>query len=225
MTSKDTIKQQVLEALHFRHATKEFDPTKKISEEDFQFILEAGRLSPSSFGLEPWKFVVIQNKEFREKLHKVSWGAKGQLPTASHFLIILNRTTFDMRYGSEYIYEQLREVKGLPEDRIEFVCDHIREFQEKEFRLLESERTIIDWASKQTYIALANMMMSAAAIGVDSCPIEGFDMNSVQKILSEEGLLDDGRFAVSVMLAFGYRKQEPRPKVRRSLDDIVTWVK
>ncbi|MEC2164969.1 nitroreductase family protein, partial [Bacillus velezensis] len=78
-------KQQIIEAYQFRHATKEFDPEKKISESDFEFILETGRLSPSSLGLEPWKFVVVQNPELREKLREFTWGAQKQLPTASHF--------------------------------------------------------------------------------------------------------------------------------------------
>lgn len=70
-------KQEILEAFQFRHATKEFDPNKRISDDNFNTILEAGRLSPSSIGYEPWKFVVVQNKELREKLREVSWGHKG----------------------------------------------------------------------------------------------------------------------------------------------------
>jgi nitroreductase len=85
-------KQEILDAFNFRHATKEFDPTKKISDEDFQFILETGRLSPSSVGYEPWKFLVVENKDLKEKLKAVSWGAQGQIPTASHFVIILVQT-------------------------------------------------------------------------------------------------------------------------------------
>ncbi|MBN4863246.1 NAD(P)H-dependent oxidoreductase, partial [Staphylococcus sp. EG-SA-32] len=83
--------QTIIDAFHFRHATKEFDPTKKISDEDFNTILETGRLSPSSLGLEPWHFVVVQNKELREKLKAYSWGAQKQLDTASHFVLIFAR--------------------------------------------------------------------------------------------------------------------------------------
>jgi nitroreductase len=70
-------KQEIIEAFQFRHATKKFDPNKRISDDDFKTILEAGRLSPSSVGYEPWKFVVVQNKELREKLREVSWGNHG----------------------------------------------------------------------------------------------------------------------------------------------------
>ena len=82
-----------------------------------------------------------------------------------------------------------------------------------------------DWASKQTYIALANMMTAAALIGVDSCPMEGFIPEDVERILSEEGILDKESYNLSVMVAFGYRKTDPQfPKTRQNLDKIVQWV-
>ncbi|RFU64390.1 NAD(P)H-dependent oxidoreductase [Peribacillus saganii] len=224
MGSREDKKQEILEAFQFRHATKEFDPNKKISEDDFNFILEAARLSPSSVGYEPWKFLIIQNKELRDKLREVSWGARGQLPTASHFIVILARTIKDTKYDSEYVKNQMLSVKQIPEDVFEQMKIRYREFQEEDLNILENERTAFDWASKQTYLALANMMTAAALIGIDSCPIEGFHFNKVQKILAEEGLLEDGHLAVSVMAAFGYRKNEPRPKTRKDRDDIVLWV-
>ncbi|PLS17513.1 NAD(P)H-dependent oxidoreductase [Bacillus sp. M6-12] len=224
MGSREDKKQEILEAFQFRHATKEFDPNKKISEDDFNFILEAARLSPSSVGYEPWKFLIIQNKELRDKLREVSWGARGQLPTASHFIVILARTIKDTKYDSEYVKNQMLSVKQIPEDVFEQMKIRYREFQEEDLNILENERTAFDWASKQTYLALANMMTAAALIGIDSCPIEGFHFNKVQKILTEEGLLEDGHLAVSVMAAFGYRKNEPRPKTRKDRDDIVLWV-
>ena len=81
--------QTIMDAFHFRHATKQFDPQKKVSKEDFETILESGRLSPSSLGLEPWKFVVIQDQALRDELKAHSWGAAKQLDTASHFVLIL----------------------------------------------------------------------------------------------------------------------------------------
>ena len=104
--------------------------------------------------------------------------------------------------------------------------DAYRKFQEKDLNLLENERTMLDWAGKQTYIALANMMTTAALLGIDSCPIEGFQMDSVQAILEEENLLEDGHLAVSVMVAFGYRTGEPnRPKSRKAIEEIVQWIR
>lgn len=225
MSNHEAKKQEIIDAFLFRHATKQFDPTKKISDEDFNFILETGRLSPSSVGYEPWKFVVVQNKELREKLREVAWGAQGQLPTASHFVVILARTIKDTKYDSEYVENQMLNVKKIPEEIFAQMKVRYKEFQENDLHLLDNDRAIFDWACKQTYIALANMMTAAAQIGIDSCPIEGFDFDKVQAILDAEGLLEDGHLAVSVMAAFGYRANEPRPKTRKNIEDIVQWVK
>ncbi|MDQ0226019.1 NAD(P)H-dependent oxidoreductase [Metabacillus niabensis] len=224
MENNEKKKREILEAFQFRHATKTFDPTKKISDEDFQFILEAGRLSPSSVGYEPWKFVVVQNKQLREKLREVSWGAQGQLPTASHFVLILARTMKDTKYDSAYVENLMLNEKKIPAEIFDKMKVRYKSFQEDDLHLLDNERTMLDWAGKQTYIALANMMTVAAQIGIDSCPIEGFDFDKVQKILDEEGLLEDGHLAISVMVAFGYRAKEPRPKTRRKLEAIVQWI-
>lgn len=224
MSNHEAKKQEILDAFQFRHATKEFDPGKKIPDEDFRFILETGRLSPSSVGYEPWKFVVVQNEKLREKLREVSWGAQGQLPTASHFVVILARTIKDTKYDSAYVENQMLNVKKIPEEIFEQMKIRYKSFQEHDLHLLESERAIFDWASKQTYLALANMMTAAAQIGIDSCPIEGFNFDKVQNILKEEGLLEDGHLAISAMVAFGYRANEPRPKTRKPLEDVVQWI-
>jgi nitroreductase len=224
MIDREAKKKEILEAFHFRHATKAFDPDRKIPEEDFNFILEAARLSPSSVGYEPWKFVVVQNKELREKLREVSWGAQGQLPTASHFVLVLARTIKDTKYDSEYVKNQMLNVKQIPEDIFAKMLVRYKTFQEDDLHLLDNDRAIFDWACKQTYIALGNMMTAAALIGIDSCPIEGFDFDKVNHLLEEEGLLEDGHLALSVMAAFGYRANEPRPKTRKAMKDIVEWI-
>lgn len=161
---KETKKQEILEAFHFRHACKVFDPDKKISDQDFTFILETARLSPSSFGYEPWKFVVIQKKELREKIKPYALGAQSQLDTASHFVIILSRNVKDMHYDSTYI-QKMDDLKGIPRESQKMKHAFYKKFQEADFNLLQSDRAMLDWASKQTYIALANMMTSAAQIG------------------------------------------------------------
>ncbi|MBJ9987885.1 MULTISPECIES: NAD(P)H-dependent oxidoreductase [Paenibacillus] len=216
-------KEEILAAHHFRHATKEFDPNKTISDEDFRFILETGRLSPSSFSAEPWRFVVVQNEQLLNKIKDVSYGAASKLPEASHFIIILSRTAQDMRYDSAYQLEQ--QSKAVPKERLSRHLEIYEEFQRNDFKLLDHDRFLTDWGIKQTYIPLANMMTAAALIGIDSCPIEGFDIETMNRILEEEGLLEDGHFTISVMLAFGYRKKEPGPRIRRPFDDVVKWVK
>lgn len=217
-------KEEILNAFRFRHACKEFDSSKKISEDDFNFILETGRLSPSSFGFEPWKFLVLQNEAIREKLREVTWGAQKQLPTASHFVIILAKKQSEMIYNSAYISNFMNDVQHLPKDVMEGKKKTFENFQRNDFKLLESDRNLFDWSSKQTYITLGNMMTSAAEIGIDSCPIEGFDIEKVETILEKEGILDREKFGVSVMVAFGYRKNEPREKTRGSINKVTEWI-
>ncbi|NGZ76283.1 NAD(P)H-dependent oxidoreductase [Saccharibacillus alkalitolerans] len=222
--SSETKRQEILEAYRFRHATKSFDPARKIPDEEFEFILETARLSPSSIGLEPWKFVVVQNPELREKIRAVSWGAQGQLPTASHFVVILARR--DVRYDSPHLAQHMLNVKGYPQELVDRMTGEIyKSFQVTDFDLRD-ERSLFDWASKQTYIALGNMMTAAAQIGIDSCPIEGFHREKLDAVLEEAGLLEDGAYGVSVMAAFGYRNKdkELRPQTRRTPEDVIRWV-
>jgi nitroreductase len=218
------LRKQILDAYNYRHACKEFDSNKKISNEDFNFILETGRLSPSSFGFEPWNFLVVQNNELREKLKLMCWGAQGQLPTASHFVIILSRTKEGMIFSSQYISNFMKEIQELPEDVVEIKKGYYQNFQENDFKLLESERAIFDWACKQTYIAMGNMMTAAALIKIDSCPMEGFDKEKVENLLEQEGVLDREQFGVACMVAFGYRKEDPRPKTRQGMNEIVKYI-
>jgi nitroreductase len=222
--NKDQLKQEILDAFHFRHATKQFDPDKKIPEDDFRFILETGHLSPSSFGFEPWRFLVIEDPKLREKIKNASWGAYTKLPEASHFVIFLARTRKDTKYDSEYLKDHLVNVSQFPEEVLDKFLGRVEEFQKEDFKLLDGDRPLYDWASKQTYIALANMMTAAAQIGIDSCPIEGFNIEKMNDLLNEEGLLENGHFSISVMAAFGYRVEEPRPKTRRPFDDVVKWI-
>ncbi len=219
-----TISQsEILAALQFRHACKEFDTEKKIDAETFETILESGRLSPSSFGFEPWFFLIVQNQELREKLREVTWGGQKQIPTASHVLVILARKAHFMRYDSPYITRMMRNVQKLPDAVIEKKRAVYRKFQQHDFNLLESERTLFDWACKQTYIALANMMTCAAMLGVDSCPIEGFERDGIESVLENDFGIDIAKFGISCMVTFGYRLKPGREKTRHRMEDIARW--
>jgi nitroreductase len=220
----EDVKEKILDAFYFRHACKKFDGSKKISDNDFNFILETARLSPSSFGIEPWKFLVLQNMNIREKIGGAAWGAKEKLPDASHFIIILARKTKDLHYDSDFISNFMVEVQKFPEEVIKARKKSIENFQKSDFKLLDNENGIFEWACRQTYIALGNMLTAAAEIGIDSCPIEGFDREKVEKILADEKLIDLNEFGVSCMAAFGYRAKEPREKTRQTIDEIVQWV-
>jgi len=214
---------QIVEAYNFRHACKVFDKMKKISKEDFTTILETGRLSPSSFGFEPWKFLIVQNRELREKLKQFTWGAQGTLPTASHFVVILARKQKSMKFDSDYITHMMVDVHHLPEESVEQRRGRYKIFQESDFGLLESERSTFDWAAKQTYIALGNMMTTAAMMGIDSCPIEGFKAVDIEALMAEEFSIDTDEFGVAVMVAFGYRIEEQKLKTRQSIEEITQW--
>lgn len=216
-------KDKIIEAFQSRHACKVFDGNKKISKEDFNFILETGRLSPSSFGFEPWHFIVVQNPEKRALLNDVAWGAIQKLETASHFIIALTMKPIMMRYDSEYINWFMKDVQNLPEDVVAGKGEFFKTFQLSDFDL-NTERSLFDWASKQSYIPLANMMTTAAMIGIDSCPIEGFKKEETEKLLREEFGVDTDKYGLSYMLAFGYRVNEPHTKTRRPIEDVVSWL-
>lgn len=221
MQKDESMENKFIEAMKFRFATKEFDGVK-IPSEDFNTILEAGRLSPSSFGYEPWKFLIIDEKNLREKLKNFAWGAARQLDSTSHVVMILARK--DMKYGSDYVNHIEKDIHKLPDDIFKMKSEFYEKFQKEDFDLLQSDRTLFDWASKQTYIALANMMTAAAYMKIDSCPIEGFDMKKANDFLKDELKIDTEKFGVSVMALFGYRKEKAkRTKTRQELKDIVAW--
>ena len=217
--------KQISDAINFRFACKEFDTKRKISDRDFNLILEAGRLSPSSFGMEPWKFLVVQKPAVREKIREFSWGAQKQLATASHYVILLARTATDVRFDSAYIRETMGDLQKSPPDVIEKRILRFKHFQEDHYKL-SSDRALADWARMQVYIVLGYMLMTASLLQIDSCPIEGFNREKVESILAEDNLLNRNHFDIACMVAFGYRVNEPiEPKTRRSLEQITEWVK
>lgn len=219
-------RENVLNAFQFRHACREFDTNRKISDGDFSTILEAGRLSPSSFGFEPWKFLVVQNPALRERLKAVAWGAQSQLTTASHFMVVLARKRAAMEPHSDYIQMIWREVHRMPADLAAGYTAKYDEFLHKDFALYENERACFEWSCRQCYIALGNMLTVAAMLGIDSGGMEGFGKEGIESLLAGEGLLDREVHGVACLAAFGYRVQDPkRPKTRRPADQVVQWVK
>ncbi|SOU87077.1 NAD(P)H-dependent oxidoreductase [Tenacibaculum dicentrarchi] len=215
-------KQKILDAYNNRHACKLFDTEKKISDEDINFILQTARLSPSSFGFEPWHFVLVQNKGLRKKLKDSAWGATAKLDTASHFILGLTMKSEMTKYNSTYIKDFMKNVQELPEDVVNNKGKMYETFQKSDFDLTD-DRKLFDWASKQSYIPLANMMTSAAMIGIDSCPIEGFKRKEITTILKNELGINTKKYGLSYMVAFGYSVNKPRPKTRRNLNEIITF--
>lgn len=107
-------KKVLLEAMKYRYATKKFDPEKIISDEDFETLLEAARLSPTSFGMEPWKILVIQNRKIREEMMPYGWGARAGLTGASHFVVFLANRREDITFGSPYADHMRPHAEGHP---------------------------------------------------------------------------------------------------------------
>lgn len=213
-------KEDVLNAFHYRASTRSYDGNKKIPAEDFNYILELGRLSPSSVGSEPWQFLVLQNADLRQKLKPYCWGIP-TMETSSHIVAILAKK--NARYDSEY-FAEIMARRGLEGEAKDKAMAIYKKFQEEDIAILDSERSLYDWASKQTYIALANMLTGAAMIGVDSCPIEGFSYKEVNQILADEGLFDPAEWEVSVMVTFGYRDKDIKPKARKTFEQVVKFV-
>lgn len=214
-------REQLLAAMRQRAATRAYDGTRKISDEDFQTILECARLSPSSVGSEPWRFLVLQNPAIRQELKPVAWGVANQLDDASHLVVLLAKK--NARFDTPF-FENVIARRGLDEAQKQQALARYQSFQQEDMMVLESERALFDWTSKQTYIALANMMTGAAMLGIDSCPIEGFNYAQVNRILLSHQLFDEQEWGVSVMATFGYRAKEIKPKSRQNLADIVQWV-
>ena len=217
--------EAIRDLLKRRYACRDYDPNRKISDQDFHLILEAGQLAPSSYGFEPWHFLVIESESLKQDLAPIALGAQKALASASHFVIILSRTQVSLRYDAPYIDYMMREVQRLPEDFCEFKQQRFETFQKEDFDLLSTERATFDWASKQSYLALAQMMQVAALRGIDSLAMEGFNRQAVTDLLTERGLIDPSEWGVSVMVSFGYGLGSVPRKTRQSLDQLVTWVK
>lgn len=216
------IRKDLIEVFNRRYATKKFDPHKKISPEDWEIIMKSAQLSPSSFGYEPWKFLLIKNEKIKNELKEIAWGAVNSLNGASHFIICLARTdvTADSDYVKDFVENVLKTKYELHSQR----TDLFRDFQKKDFDL-NDDRSLFDWACKQTYIALGNMLTTAAWLGIDSCPIEGFNRYEVNSYLIEHDLMDPNHYGVSYMAGFGYRDQPITPKKRRPLDQVFKTIK
>lgn len=216
---------QLLQVMRDRFACKEFDPARSISDEDFGMILEAGRLAPSSFGFEPWQFLVVQDRELRLKISEVSWGARRQMPGVSHYMVIMARRPSAMDPGGEYLQKTIMaDTQHMPENMIGERAAKFRDFRANDFSLDGNERAGFEWACRQCYLALENMLLMAAALGADSCPIEGFRKEKLEVLLESRGLLDRASFGVACMAAFGYAATAPkRGKTRRPLEQVVSF--
>lgn len=205
--------QNYIEDLNWRYATKKFDTTRKVSEENLEKLLEAIRLSASSYGLQPYQILVIKNGEIRKKLQAASFH-QSQITDASHLLVFANLAEVDKAYVDNYLdsIAEIRTTKRKELAGFEEMLDNTV----LKFSPMEKNK----WAVNQTYIALGNLLSAAANFKIDSCPMEGFEADKFDQIL---GLKEKG-LTTAVVAAIGYRSQEDKfqhdVKVRKSKEEL-----
>lgn len=214
---------QLTQALNFRHACKKFDDTKKIAQADMEYILEAGRLSPSSFGIEPWHFVVVDNDKIKTELRAACYNQE-QVTSCSHFVIVLYRKANNFTLQSEYLRRTV--ARGLPnandQTAIDTASQYFINFYEHG---LANGLTVNHWSEMQDYLACANMLTAAAYRSIDSCAIGGFEYDKIVQILEKYmSQFSAESYGIGLGLAFGYRLKEPTAKIRWPLKDLTTYL-
>lgn len=216
--SDTTANERLLAALNWRYATKIFDPSAKIPAETWTTLEEVLVLTPSSFGLQPYKFLVIENQALRKQLLPHSWGQR-QIVDASHLVVFAARMAISDTDINHYI-DRIVEVRGITPESLE----GLRSMMLGSLTGPGTEARISSWAAAQAYIAIGNLMTAAALLGIDCCPIEGFVSAEYDAVL---GLKEEG-YASVVVAALGYRSAEDKyasyPKVRFPLSELIKTI-
>lgn len=202
-----------IENAKWRYATKKFDANKKISTADLQFLKEAIQLSTSSYGLQPYKVLIIENEALRAQLQPVSWG-QSQIVDASHLLVFANELNVGDTQIDAY-FQNLITARNIPMEAVQGYAD----FMKTNINAVpEAKRNT--WTSKQTYLALANLMCAAAELKIDVTPMEGFVPEQYNEILG----LDKLGLNASLVATIGYRHQDDETqhyaKVRKSESEL-----
>jgi nitroreductase len=210
-----TSTQQLLHALEWRYATKVFDAKKKISAEIWTALETSLVLTPSSYGLQPYKFLIINNPAVRETLMPFSWNQR-QVVDASHFVVFTARTRMTEADVDKWI-SRISLVRGIPAD----LLSAYRGMMVSNVVNGPRGKMAHEWATRQAYIALGNLMTCAAVLGVDACPMEGLVPDEYDKLLN----LTDTGYATVVACALGYRsdgdKYASLAKVRYEPKDLI----
>lgn len=208
----------LIQSLQWRYAVKRFDSTKKISAENWKTLELALILSPSSYGLQPWRFLVVQDAAVRKALTPVSWN-QTQVEDCSHFVVLAGRTSIDEKYIDRFI-ERTATIRKIPKESIASYAEMMKG------DLVQGPRSkiISEWAARQTYIALGNLLTSASLLEIDACPMEGFIPDEYDSILKLKGF----GYRSLVACALGYRHAEDKyagqAKVRFSHEDVVQYI-
>ena len=202
-----------IENQNWRYATKKFNSEKKISNSDLEILKEAIQLSSSSYGLQPYKVLIIENEEIRKQLQPASWG-QSQITDASHLFVFASVTNVDAEYITRYA-ENMAKTRNIPFDSVKGYAD----FMIGNITTLTPEKQII-WAQKQAYLALGNLLNVAAELKIDVTPMEGFLPEQYNEIL---GLKEKGLHA-TLVATIGYRHDEDDTqhyaKVRKPITEL-----
>jgi nitroreductase len=214
MTTPETALQQLL----WRYATKKFDPTKTIPDHLWQVLEQSLVLAPSSFGLQPWKFIVVRNSQLRHQLLEHSWG-QTQVKDASHLVVFAIKKDLNAADVDRYV-KRMADVQQTTPDSLEGFSKTVKGFIDTPPYPMD----LNEWSKRQVYIALGQYMTTAAMLGIDTCPMEGFVPTKYDEIL---GLEAQG-YATAVLCPAGYRaeddKSAARPKVRFETRDVVQYL-
>jgi nitroreductase len=207
----------VLAQLNWRYATKKFDPTKKIAPDLWAKIEQAAVLAPSSFGLQPWNFVVVTDPEMRQKLHPVSYN-QPQILDASHLVVFAAKNPPTPEDVEAHV-ARTAEVRGVAIDTLAGLGKSMLDALSR-MDAAQAHR----WAARQTYIALGVFLSAAAMMGVDACPMEGFQPEKYDEILG----LKEKQLGAVVIATAGYRSADDKygtaAKSRFDVNDVVIRV-
>lgn len=198
--------RNIIEALNWRYATKKFDTSKKLTDAELSTLTESLRLSASSFGLQPWKFITVSNPEIRAKLREAAWD-QPQITDASHLIVLAVKKNIDAAAVDAYM-ESTAKARNVGVESLKGYGDMIKgSFTGK------SPEALREWASRQVYIALGTLLTTAAHEGIDACPMEGFDNQKFDEILG----LDKLGLGSRVLAAVGYRlSDDAAAKIQKS---------
>ena len=205
--------KQLIEALEWRYACKKFDTDKRISDTDLDTILDSIQLTPSSYGLQPIKVLLIETKELREQIKPIAWN-QAQVVDASHLLVFCHYTALSESYVDQHV-SLMANTRNLPIEKLQGFGTHVK----SSIATMDADH-VNQWTGKQTYIALGQVLLSCALLKIDATPMEGFDRKALDELLdlSKDGL------SASLLCPIGYRHAEDPyialKKVRKTKDAL-----
>ena len=207
--------ESLIGQLRWRYAVKKFDPARRIDAEPWQSLEQVLVLTPSSYGLQPWKFFVITDQDLKQRLVPISWNQQ-QLADCSHVVVFAIKRDLASEDIDRYL-ARMAEVRGMPVEKLA----GFRKLLVNSFDPPPADFNVDEWATRQVYIALGNFMTSAAVLGIDTCPMEGIEPAKYDALLG----LEEKGYATAVVCVAGYRAADDKyaslPKVRFKHEDVV----